>query len=218
MTDFLSFAGERLTTVSSVMPLWGAWVADVVLASGVALPSAAAPLVVGDLTLVGTVFRGAVFAGARSARVVGGFGGWRKSVSAQDYRGSSVMASTVLRDAASSVGEKVAMDAQDTNLRRFVREAGVAGRVLRQVAGASWWVSNDGITHVGTRPTSTIKKDFTVISWSGRVGKFEIATEALAEWVPGAMFDAPGDGMQTISSVSIESTNAGKLRVGVLIQ
>lgn len=217
MSDYLSFAGERLTTVSSVMPMYGAWVADVVLASGVSLPSVAAPLVIGDLTLTGTVFRGAVFAGARSARVVAGMGGWRNHVPAQDYRGASVLASTVLRDAATAVGERVLMDAQDTNLRRFVREAGPAARVLRQVAGASWWTANDGTTHIGPRPTSTVKKDFTVLSWSGRVGKFEIATEAVAEWVPGAKFDAPGDGMQTISSVMIESSNEGKLRIGVLI-
>lgn len=217
MTDFLSFAGERVMTLDLVMPTLGAWAADVVLSSSAPLPSAMAALVIGDLTLNGAVFRAASFAGSRSARIVGGFGGWSKTVPAQDYKGSSVMASTVLRDAAIAVGETVVMDTPDTNLFRFTREAAIAARVLRQVAGASWWIALDGSTHVGKRPSTQVKGDFTVISWSGKLGKFEIATETLSEWLPGNTFVGPGDGLQTISSVSIQSSNDGKLRVGVLV-
>lgn len=218
MSDFLSFAGQHVMTLSFVMPRWGAWVGDIVLSSSADLPKVAASLVVGDLTLTGTVFREASFAASRSARIVGGFGGWRKTVPAQDYRGSSVMASTVLRDAATAVSERIVLDVPDTNLTRFTREAAPAQRVLRQVAGSSWWIAPDGATHIGSRPASTVKGDFVVITWSGKTGKFEIATETLAEWMPGATFQGPGDGSQTISSVMIESTNAGKLRVGVLVQ
>lgn len=217
MSDFLSFAGQHVMTVDMVTPRWGAWAADIVLSLSAEIPSTATSLVVGDLTLTGTVFRMASFAGSRSARIIGGFGGWPKSVSAQDYRGTSVMASTVLRDAAAAVGERIVMDAQDTNLRRFTREAAPAQRVLRQVAGSSWWIAPDGTTHIGTRPSAAVKGDFVVVAWSGKLGKFEIATETLAEWIPGNTFTGPGDGVQTISSVMIHSANNGKLRVGVLV-
>lgn len=217
VSDFLSFAGERIMTLDLIRPAWGSWAADFVLALGADIPEGAADLVVGDLSLKGTVFRSATFAGARSARVVGGFGGWRKDVTDQDYRGSNVMASTVLRDAAASVGEQISMDTQDTNLQRFTRAAGPAGHVLHQVAGSSWFMAPDGVTHIGPRPSPSIKGEFVVIGWSGKLGKFEIATESLAEWTPGATFVGPGDGVQTISSVMIQSSNDGKLRVGVLV-
>lgn len=204
-------------TVNTLRPYWGTWSADVVLALGASLPATAAPLVIGDLTLTSTVVRSATFAGARSARLVGGHGGWGKDVGDQDYRGASVKASTVLQDAAASVGEQIAMDAVDTNLQRFTREAGPASRVLRQVAGASWWMAADGVTHIGPRSGVAVKGEFVVISWSGRVGKFEIATETLSEWVPGNTFTDPSGGTQTISSVSIDSAANGTLRVGVLV-
>ena len=217
VSDFLSFAGQHVMTVDMVTPRWGAWSADVVLSSSADLPEVAAPLVIGDLVFTGTVFREASFAASRSARIIGGSGGWPKSVPAQDYRGTSVMASTVLRDAAAAVGERIVMGAQDTNLRRFTREAAPAQRVLRQVAGSSWWIAPDGTTHIGTRPSIAVKGDFVVIAWSGKFGKFEIATETLAEWIPGNTFEGPSDGVQTISSVMIQSSNSGKLRVGVLV-
>jgi hypothetical protein len=216
MSDYLSFAGAHVMTLSLTMSLWGAWVADIVLSTSEPLPSVADSLAVGDLTLIGTVFRAASFAGARSARLIGGFGGWPKSVSAQDYRGSSVMASTVLRDAATAVGEKIVMGTTDTNLFRFTREAAAAQRVLKSIAGASWWVAPDGVTHIGPRPSATVKGEFVVVAWSGKTGKFEIATETLSEWLPGNTFTGPGDGVQTISSLMIESSNTGKLRMMVL--
>jgi hypothetical protein len=217
VTDYLSFAGERVTAVSLIWSRWGLWSADIALALTTVIPSAASPLVIGDLTLTGTSFRDGLDEGARTARLVGGYGGWRKDVAAQDYRGSSVMASTVLRDAANAVGERIAMDAQDTNLQRFTREAGPASRVLRQVAGASWWIAPDGVTHIGPRPAGKVKGDFVIISSIAKYKGFEIATEALSTWLPGATFVDLDGATQTISSVSITSTNAGKLRLGVLV-
>lgn len=203
-------------TLDLINPRWGSWCADIVLATAATLPTGRSSLVVGDMSLVGSVFRTASFSGARSARIVGGAGGWDNTIPAQDYVGSSVLMSTVLRDAATLVGETIKMDVADTNLRRFTREAGPAARVLRQVAGNSWWISEDGITHIGPIPTKQVKQPFQVIMWSGKTGKFEVATEALAEWIPGNTFVGPGDGVQTIQSVSIKSTNDGKLRVSVL--
>jgi hypothetical protein len=219
MTDFAAFAGQRAIKASVGIPYYGTWCADVTLAISGTIPSAASVLVLGDLSLMGTVVRAASFAGSRSARIAGGFGGWPREVSAQAYRGSNVRASTVLRDAAALVGERVQVDANDTNLGRFTREAGPASRVLRQVAGPLWWTAPDGVTHVGPRASTPITSAFDVIGWSGKTGKFTIATEVLADWQPGRTFTAPTvSGAQTISHVSIEMANDGRLRLEVLAQ
>lgn len=216
MTDFASFADERAITVEVCMPRYGLWSADVVLASSAPIPSVASPLVIGDLTLLGTVFRAASFAGARSARVVGGYGGWDNSVPAQDYRGANVRVSTVLRDAATAVGEKIQIDMTDSALGRFTRANGPASRVLRLISGDSWWVAPDGVTHAGPRPGGPITSEYQVINWGGRTGRFQIATEHIADWLPGRTFTAPADGVQTIGYTEISMTNQGKLRLEVL--
>lgn len=217
MTDFAAFAGERAIAANVAIPAYGAWCADVVLALSSTIPSSAAPLTIGDLVMTGTVFRAADFAGSRSARIGGGFGGWGKAVPAQAYRGSNVRISTVLRDAAALVGERVTVDANDTNLGRFTREAGPASRVLRQVGGPLWWVAMDGTTHVGPRPSGSISSAFDVIAWSGKTGRFTIATETMTDWMPGRTFTAPTvTTPKTIGFLAIEMTNDGKLRVEVL--
>lgn len=215
--DFAAFGGQRVITAHVAIPAYGAWSADVSLAVSAPIPSTAAPLVLGDLSLLGTVFRAADFAGSRSARVVGGYGGWQKSVPAQAYRGANVRISTVLKDAAAAVGERVQVDASDTNLGSFTRAAGRASQTLRQVGGPQWWVAPDGVTHVGPRPASAITSQFDVIAWSGKTGRFTIASETLADWLPGRTFTAPTVGStKTIGFVSIEMANDGRLRLEVL--
>lgn len=217
MTEYTTFAGQRVTTMRACVPAYGTWVADIALAAPDEIPATAAALVVGDLTLTGTAFRTAAFSGSRTARVMGGYGGWRKSVSAQAYVGASVRISTVLRDAASAVGERVSVDAADTLLQRFTREAGPASRVLRQVAGPLWWIAPDGATHVGPRIGGAITSAFDVLQQSGAHGMFSIATEVLTDWMPGRTFTAPTvSGTQTIGYTEIAMDNAGKLRVEVL--
>lgn len=218
MTDY-TFAGARATGLRLIMPLYGLWAADVVLASEAPIPTVADTLRIGGLALVGTSLRTAPFAGARTARLVGGFGGWHKPVDAQAYLGSSVRVSTVLKDAAAAVGEHVSVDVNDTPLGRFTREHGPASQVLRQVAGLLWWVAPDGVTHVGPRARAgvPITSDFDVLEWSGALGRFTIATEVLADWLPGRTFSAPTvAGTQTISYTDVTMDNAGKLRVEVL--
>ena len=151
--------GQRVISGTLSLPLYGAWVADLVLQTTTAL-SGPVTLLVGNLTLVGAVYRQAVFAGLLECRLVAGAGGWSKSVGAVGYNNpAGVQASQVLSDAAAAVGETVVVAVPSTVGNQFARFGdspampGKAGRVLRSVAGQQWWIDDAGVTHVGPRPS-----------------------------------------------------------------
>jgi hypothetical protein len=217
MSDFASLSGQRLTTVKLGRPFYGAWAADVVLADSSAV-SGPVSLVIGNMTLAGTSYRTASFAGSRSARVVAGAGGWMKSLKSRGYQNSGgVPLSMVIGDAARVVGETVSVATDRSLGEAWTVEAKSAQFLLRQVAGTLWWVDDAGVTHIGPRPSIAITSDFQVIGWSGKTGLFEIATEDYAAWVPGATFTAPTvTGTQTVSFVELEQDNDGKSRMHIL--
>ncbi len=84
MTDYASFNGERVISGSVEVPSFGLWAADVVLESDSTV-GATGPLVFGDVSLAGTVYRSFAYAGQIRARLVGGYGGWLKQVPAFAY-------------------------------------------------------------------------------------------------------------------------------------
>ena len=107
MSAYASLAGFQALKADVVIPYTGIWSADVTLASAAKVP-ASVKLVLADLTLAGTVYRTDAFAGVQVARVVGGAGGWRKSLDAAKYVNPiGVKASMILEDAAKAVGETV---------------------------------------------------------------------------------------------------------------
>lgn len=214
---FAALNGRRIISGSVTFPYYGAWVADVTLSVSDTIPTLST-LTLEDLTLSCAVYRQFSFAGSRSARLVGGFGGWRKQIPAQAYQNSGgIKASLLLGDAASLVGEKVNVVSDQTVGSIFVREAAPAQRLLRQVAGSIWWIDAKGTTQVGPRSGSAIISSFTVITWSGAKGKFEIATEKLSDWMPGQTFTSPTvTATQTIGSTTIAIDNDGQLRLTVL--
>lgn len=218
MTDlFFSVNGVRATSGVITIPYYGLWVADVVLATTTPVSNLCS-LVVGNLTLQGAAYRMASFAGARSVRLTGGYGGWRNPVPFQEYSNpGGVRLSTVLGDAARSVGERVAVQADVSLGTYWFREAAPASRVLRLLAGPTWWVDPAGITQVGTRTSTAITSQYLINDWSGAKGKFEVSTEDYASWMPGNTFSnelvtTP----QTISMTIIEADNDGVLRLQVL--
>lgn len=218
MSDYAMLDGERIVNASLSIPYYGCWAADVGLDSAKAIPDLVT-LTIANLTLVGHVVRMAGFAGSRTARVVGGAGGWRKEVPQQAYFDpNGVKRGIVLRDAAAAVGEQVNVQNDQAIGLVFVREKAPAQRVLRQVLGNTWWVDNLGVmqtvARTDIRPIST---EFTVVHWSGAKGSFDIATEDLAAWMPGRMFVAPTvTTPQAISYVTIKTDNDGVLRLEVL--
>jgi hypothetical protein len=208
---------NRIISGIITIPYYGAIVADLVLAN-TSVVSDQPTLIVGNLTIKLTVVRQASFAGSRSFRLVGGYGGWRQHVSTRYYQNDSgILLKTVVNDAALEVGEK--MDVSNiTQLlgAQYVRFSAPASRVLDQLS-PDWWITPDGITHLGKRNNTPITSPSTVITYSGGKGKFEVATEDLASWLPGRTFISQNiTDPQTIGSTSISMDNEGKVRLEVL--
>jgi transcriptional regulator with GAF, ATPase, and Fis domain len=83
--NFASYAGARIVSLSLIVPLYGLWTADVLVPLDGSVPDTGA-IVIGNATYHGAVLRQALYGGSRRLRIIGGFGGWRKPVQAQQYR------------------------------------------------------------------------------------------------------------------------------------
>jgi hypothetical protein len=214
MTDWATLDGERIMGATITIPWMGAWSAEVLLASPVALP-ALSTLVLGGLSLVGVATRSTAFAGSRGVRIVGGHGGWRLSVPSRSYRGAVTLA-MVLGDAAIETGEVVLVGTDRALGTAYVREEGPASRLLRLLC-PSWYVDATGVTQVRTRATASVASDFTLLTMSGAQARYELATERLEDWIPARTFKAVTmDAAVTISSVTHHVTNEGLCRTEVL--
>lgn len=219
MADYADLNGNRIISASVAIPYYGTWVADVVLADTAPL-TPNVTLSIGNVTLIGYVKRMANFAGSRSARIVGGFGGWGTQIEAKAYQSPvQLTRSLIMTDAAIEVGEALLSISDEFVGQNFVREAAPAERLLRQLCGPLWYMNAIGQTVIGGARTSTlIRSDYEVISWSGAKGHFSIATEDMASWMPGNQFiSSTVTTVQTLSMVRYEATNDGILRVEALV-
>jgi len=219
MALYASVNENRVVTLALTISYYGTWVADVQLADATDIGTAVT-LTVANLSLVGTIVRQATFAGNRSARIVGGAAGWRKVLTARSYHlPGGIPIAIVLNDAAVEIGEKLTGVPAGTIGVYFVREAppAPASRLLRQVVGRAWWIDAAGVTHIGARPTTTVASAFQVANYNGAHGAYQIATEDLAAWQPGAQFsNALIPTVATVSSMTVHAEKKGKLRIEVL--
>lgn len=213
----LTVNGKRVAKSSITFPYYGAWSADVHMSVGDSL-SGSASFVVGDLTLTGKVVRSGTFTADTSARIVGGAAGWPTVLPAKGYSHTAgVKLSTVLGDAARAVGETISVATDRTIGTHWTRTEAKARDVLALLVGDRWWVDAAGVTQTGPRSGAPIVTPFTVISRDPARGSFVIASESIAPWQPGRTFSCNTvPDVQTISSVTIESGNDGKLRIVVL--
>lgn len=203
--QFFSVNGERVVSGVITVPYYGPWNAELVLAvTDDHDPGSPATITLGNLTMKGTVSRSAGFSGSRSMRIIGGAAGWRKKIAAKGYsHDAGVKLSTVLQDAASAAGEKIVVSDERIIGTAYARRNDLAESVLKHHVAGQWWIDNDGVTQTKARPSGPIASVFTVINYSGSKGRFEIATEAYADWMPGRSFSSPVlTDPQTISSVS----------------
>lgn len=221
---YASVNGQLATRLSIAIPYYGMWEGDVELATPQVITNPVT-LVIGNLTMVGAIVRANTFAGVTYLRLVGGGGGWRKSIVPQAYANpSGVRLSTMLNDLAVNVGEQVNLFADENLGGYFIREGSTsettvrASRILRQLAGDEWWIDTSGVTQVGARPTGTaITSDFSVVSWDPGRGAAEIATEDLASWLPSNTFTAPTVPVtQTISLTRVDIDRVGTMRLKIL--
>jgi hypothetical protein len=214
---FMALNGQRIVSGQVMVPYYGCWTGDVTLALPTSIPNNCT-LQIGNLTLTGFAYRMSSFAGSRTVRLVGGYGGWRLPVPFQEYyNAGGVSLSTVLKDAANTVGEQINIPT-DVNLGSyFIRENAPAQRLLRLLAGPEWFVDPNGVTQIGQRTIQNITSAFLINHWNGGQGSFEVSTEDYASWLPGRFFSnelvlSP----QIISMTTFEADNDGKLRLKVL--
>lgn len=218
MTEYATLNGNRIISGSLCFPRYGTWVGDLVLASTSHIDERC-EVKIGNLNCLGHKYRSLAFAGTRSVRLLGGYGGWRKEVAAQAYYNArGVKKSMIAGDAASAVGEQIRVVNDEVFGQFFTRKQGVAQNVLRQLFGDIWYVDTDGITQCQERTVSSeISSDFTVIKLSGGKGSVTIATEDVAAWMPGRKFKSPTlTTLQEISMTSIHFDDKGTLRIEVL--
>lgn len=221
MTQYAELNGIRVVSGSITVPYYGAWAADLLLATPDPVPIApmGCRIALGPLALVGTVYRTAPFAASRNVRLVGGAGGWRKTLPKRAYFASGgVSLGLVLGDAAKDAGETLDISNDGPIGDHMTRPSGPGARLLRDLVSL-WWIDPaTGVTRVaGSRPTAAITTDFQVISWDAGRGEFSIATEALQDWLPGNTFTSPNVAtVQTIASSTFRIEASGTLRVDVL--
>lgn len=135
----------------------GVWTADVEPTDDAEIVAGQrVTLVIGDLSLSGTAVSGSMGVANSSFLVVGGAGGWRRTVGRRFYYdGAGVRLVDVLRDLATETGENVALDASLTSKvlgEAWTRPEGTGADALTSL-GVPWRVLVSGSTAVGPLPT-----------------------------------------------------------------
>ena len=226
MSFFASVNGLQVVAGSLVIPAIGAWTADVHLATQQAV-SGQVTVVIGNLSLVGNVYRSDVYGGQVRARIVGGYGGWRQAIPAQGYGSlSGVGLGTILNDAANACGEQLGNVNNNSIGNGFARvrfpnsvASDVLWQMLAQAFIPAWYVAPNGQTNITPWPTTTIATPFTVTEQKPDEGVVTVATEDYASWMPGCQFSSPLlTSGETFTSAGVVYTwdNEGKFRFDVL--
>ncbi len=186
---FATLNGIPIMSGTLAVPSVGMWTADIAINTDDAI-SGAAVVVLGNLTLAGTVVRSAPFAGQTRARIVGGSGGWRKRLQERPYSDpNGVSLSMVLGDAARECSEKLGPVSGAVG-PFYARPDDMASFSLRAFCPA-WYIDTAGVTQIASWPVKSVSTPFTVIDQRADEGVVEIATEDYAAWLPGASFTAP---------------------------
>jgi hypothetical protein len=205
--------GSPIQSVVLKLPQWGVWTARVKLASdNVLAHGAAAVIVLGDLTLAGTVRAGGVFSSSAEYIILGGKDGWAGPVAKRSYRtDTGVKLSQVATDLGIDAGERVALlPGTDRSVGyAYARAAGTGAEAL-DALGTPWHVGSDGITYLGERIGLPLPK---AAKWSvesydpaRRMAVIGIANDALAAWQPGTK--VKGNGIDLlIGSVVVRITD-----------
>ena len=220
MGDFGDVNGQRIITARLGIPRRGLWTADVKLVGGssASTVAGAALLTLGDVSLVGTVKRQDTYGGALYARMVGGFGGWGKTVSPR-YYAAGVTLTMVAADAASDCGEFVLVDSSVSQSigPAYTRPALQGSAILSQLVPL-WWVNALGLTNLGPRTAASVSAALQVLEYDGARGRLLVSCDSLSQLTPGAALSSPLLASPvTISYVEHEMAESGIVRSEVLI-
>ncbi len=183
--------GIRATSARANIPAWGCWYAEASI-DGEHVLEGPATLKIADLTLVGTVLSGGPTHGRSVYRIVGGKGGWGRSVPKKGYANDAgVKVATIVGDAAKEVGESLGtISASDRAGPAYARQAGPASRVLQDLAPRGWYVNEAGVTQLGARPAGALVGKVTRIDpYNKASGKVVLAAESISTILPGVVVD-----------------------------
>ena len=231
---YLSANGHRCTSVNASFPYYGIPVVDVTIADAVTLTNPVA-LTIGNLTLRCALAldpngneRQRPFAGSSQARLVGGYGGWQRTVSLPPLANpSGIMRSVALADVALATGADATTRERINSPKALDGTIGpfwvppvvvTAGALLSALAGPLWWVDLAGVTQIASvRPTVAIATPASVEELGGASGWVRVATEDPAAWMPGATYkSATVPQPLTVSASRIHAGADGDLRIEVL--
>jgi hypothetical protein len=205
MTALITLNGHDVRAVTLRVGNVGPWVAEVELTDAPAL-TGPCTLTIGAASFVGAVVavQAGAFVGSRKLRLVGGAGGWSRTLPALDYHNDAgVKAQLVAADAARQSGETLGTfaPAADRLGPDFVRSAELASGVLERVAGGvTWWVDYAGVTHVGPRPAVAVHAaDYELLGYDPASRVVLLAADDVAKLPIGATItDARIEGAQTV--------------------
>lgn len=187
-----TLAGHRVTHATATLPAWGRWYASANL-DGEHTLSGRVELKMADLTLSGTVLSGGPDKGRSSYRIVGGAGGWGRTIPDESYDDDAgVKTSTVLGDAAAAVGETLdtsTLSSSDRQGPRYTRPEGPASALLERHASKAWYVGEDGTTRLGRRAASTLPPKVTHGPVDRARRTVTLASESIAAILPGLVVD-----------------------------
>lgn len=193
MTAALCTLNGRIATACSVqIPAFGLWWAEVEAASANAadVMTGAATIVLDDVTFRGTIVSGGAVETRARYRIVGGAGGWGRTIAAKGYANDlGVKAGLVARDAALACGETIGTAPTSTVGPSFARAEAAASRVLDAIAPRAWYVDEAGLTQFGRRAAVTWPGKATRIADDSAHGRIELAPSSLAGLLPGAVVD-----------------------------
>lgn len=214
--------GQPIGKVTLAMPRYGSWRADVLLTQGEPpTEGAATTLVVGDLTLAGTVLRSGLDAPGQPHATVVGAPGWERAITAPlSFRSDvEVRLSTVLKDLAKLAGETIEQPTERTIAQHFTAIANKtqARLRIRDVLAAlyragyvePWRVDADGVTRFGARVGTEATGRATKLRARADLGQVVYGVDAPAQFIPGNTVEG-----ETIERLVVRET-AGKLEAEV---
>lgn len=173
---FASINSKRVIRATLRVPYSGIWIADLDLDTADVVGGPTANLVLGALTIVGTIsdFRSGTFGEARKVRVIGGKGGWSKEIPPKHYRNDAgLRKSIVLQESAALAGETLNLQFPEDEkigpqftrvskdqLGRSIPASNIFAKVIPTYL---WWTDFSGVTQVATsRPTSEVPRGKTL--------------------------------------------------------
>jgi len=199
----------------------GPWQAEVRLSSDAALP-ARCVVRIGELSLTGSPVPelDGTYALQRTARIIGGAGGWGRDVPALGYHNDAgVKALLVAQDAARVVGETLGIftPTKERIGPDYARQAGPASRALVDVVGgAAWWVDYAGVTQVGPRPSSAPDAaTYTVLAYDPAERTATVTADDPSLITVGATLAEGLDEPGTVRELEIVAGGEDKLRIHV---